>query len=1465
EVANILNAAKFDEVTQANIFNNYLVPDIEELLDKAGVEYKKKGNKTEKAKALADWYNGRVPEKREAQIPLTDEEVAQIDEKFPRTSPEKREEAKKERIEQAEKEVAEEEIVEKPPKKKEVMPGKPGAKAYDLVAQYTGPRRTAEAIARSWRADQLDVALEDVGLPTTGNKVAKAQRLLDYFNKQEKPPKGSIYTEDQRAKEDIPKRKPQILGREVEPKVGQMVGKYKKVKKVTPKQVTVQSTTGGAIEVWRKKEDVYMKQGTILKTYVEGRPLPTTPKGPTTISHQEKAPKAKEPFKRDQEVHTPEGVGLFQGKGMVVAGEQQYIVEFPGTPGKPTGSFALTDIIAKESAFKGKAKTKKKKPVLADPDRMTHDLLHNMETESLEAGYSEWSAADEDIAKVNNLLFKSMKAQEKGTGTDYVGSTIQLVREGQTFERAYRIERPYGNLIYDAQTGEFSVEVTESIIDELKESLEFEYTAKTGKLIEIVRDNVIKGAPAVVIPNELVQNSMDAIDDAVKMGLTPEGAGNIKIEVGVSPEEGMGSYIKVKDNGKGMTPEELRDKLFVAASEGGKGEEHRGQFGMANIGFLLYPERVEITTVAKDNKGNKVRSKLKADKEDIQFGKLKATTTKAADSARTGTTITLHFHVDDGKTPSTTLYSGFKNTINNTFAPHMSYSLENTLDVGYQPKLLKSFPSFEDLEKVREPVKINFKGSKAVVYFAPAGKYDYKMNHSGPGYKPYVHVYNKGLVTLIDRNLVLNEAPYLLRDKPDFKVLINFEKTPKIPSSADEMVGHENYPFIDNRAKLREEHTKWITGELSPILKEISEETLNTDLENFKKMSAQSPSFGRENVQVLLPFKDKPDMDGAKKLINKNKDVFESFANFASIFNKILTSKLGDKVNVAITVERGVWGFRSKPDMVEMEYVAVNPFEVYLDLLKGIRKLKGDTKIDPSAAAADGSVHAFVHEYVHRYVEKSINKPVEAHGAEFVLELARVYGFIGHDDLSILGDTAYAIYETYAERIESLGKDFKNLGEGGSLVRDSLKTIPSPEIAEGAVQALRADEGRAKEKVTKPTPVPTKTTKEPSVDPGSTKLYSIGGALTEGVKTKLKGKPYETTPADDRMQWDPQDLKLTDKAFWSAKVTQVYQALVYAQAPIRKLARIAKAPLQAKRIEQMVRRLRGIQGALETMLVDHGPFIIGPDGKPRFFVTSKPLGKILSDGLNPVAKRRNDRPEQTYRDYEKMRKSERFVAIYNATKESADTRATKIFPTHTADKQKAQDRSTRAGQAAYKRVQKNIEEAQNDIDRFQRFLALEADANDHIEESGYEVDPQTRKKTINPAAQVAVKDFWNAELVHLETKYGGRNGLDYTSLQKTSKDHRHFEKLAILIPAKRSGVLSKEAYDRITGAPESEYYASFVRELGKVTEAYPSLMDADSRLMGKEAIKTLRGSDEKLFATSVEGTIANVYKMQKAI
>ncbi|MHA2066736.1 MAG: hypothetical protein ACXABY_20380, partial [Candidatus Thorarchaeota archaeon] len=94
------------------------------------------------------------------------------------------------------------------------------------------------------------------------------------------------------------------------------------------------------------------------------------------------------PFKRGQKVITPDGVGTFEGEGLVVAGEQQYVVEFAG---KATRSYVLSDIQPSAKAEKPKKKTKKKvtktqkesgeNAFIKPTERMKHDLLHQFESE----------------------------------------------------------------------------------------------------------------------------------------------------------------------------------------------------------------------------------------------------------------------------------------------------------------------------------------------------------------------------------------------------------------------------------------------------------------------------------------------------------------------------------------------------------------------------------------------------------------------------------------------------------------------------------------------------------------------------------------------------------------------------------------------------------------------------------------------------------------------------------------------------------------------------------------------------------------------------------------------------------------------------------------------------------------------------------------------------------------------------
>lgn len=101
----------------------------------------------------------------------------------------------------------------------------------------------------------------------------------------------------------------------------------------------------------------------------------------------------------------------------------------------------------------------------------------------------------------------------------------------------------------------------------------------------------------------------------------------------------------------------------------------------------------------------------------------------------------------------------------------------------------------------------------------------------------------------------------------------------------------------------------------------------------------------------------------------------------------------------------------------------------------------------------------------------------------------------------------------------------------------------------------------------------------------------------------------------------------------------------------------------------------------------------------------------------------------------------------------------------------------------------------------------------------------------------------------LKKKYGETADGRVETLSQISDRHREFERDAILKPLVESGWLSQEQYDNITGRPESEYYASFLRVMERA--------EGERVGRGKDPIKRIYGSERKKIP-SVEGTIANL-------
>jgi hypothetical protein len=105
----------------------------------------------------------------------------------------------------------------------------------------------------------------------------------------------------------------------------------------------------------------------------------------------------------------------------------------------------------------------------------------------------------------------------------------------------------------------------------------------------------------------------------------------------------------------------------------------------------------------------------------------------------------------------------------------------------------------------------------------------------------------------------------------------------------------------------------------------------------------------------------------------------------------------------------------------------------------------------------------------------------------------------------------------------------------------------------------------------------------------------------------------------------------------------------------------------------------------------------------------------------------------------------------------------------------------------------------------------------------------------------------------LEDKYGAEG---FKELQDISRAHTKFEQDAVLKTLLKSGWMSQEQYDAILARPESEFYASYLREME----------DVERQVVGRGAdpVKRIYGSEKKKIP-SIEGTISNVLRTVRLV
>jgi hypothetical protein len=283
----------------------------------------------------------------------------------------------------------------------------------------------------------------------------------------------------------------------------------------------------------------------------------------------------------------------------------------------------------------------------------------------------------------------------------------------------------------------------------------------------------------------------------------------------------------------------------------------------------------------------------------------------------------------------------------------------------------------------------------------------------------------------------------------------------------------------------------------------------------------------------------------------------------------------------------------------------------------------------------------------------------------------------------------------------------------------------------------------------------------------------------------------------------------------SKLATKVYTKVIDAEYPAIKLAKEIGGEPAAKFISDLVDRVRARSSIAESNLME-GLTHLDNNGSPMSYGQS--LHEIL----------KNLRSQEEMMDYDTMRNVERVIALEK----------------YRGEKRRALD----AAKTAMKDELKKLKKEPGYGDRpTRKYMQAYRDTVSEL------------KRTEKLLSTLPI-DGAREELTRIEAKYGAQRMAD---LRKISAGHRQFEEDAILMPLVQSGKMSRESFDAIRSAPESAFYASFMREMDDVEG---QVVSGQVVAAGKtpSAAKRLKGSERRMIP-SIEATIANLANVTKLV
>lgn len=190
---------------------------------------------------------------------------------------------------------------------------------------------------------------------------------------------------------------------------------------------------------------------------------------------------------------------------------------------------------------------------------------------------------------------------------------------------------PVDDLLKKLQEGMSDVDILKELGGEDLMSL-----AKTGEgtvgagmdrsLLKKLGANLYKYGLGEVVTKEGIQNAVDAIRSVGQGG---------RVRVHIS-----GKLYEFEDNGIGMSPK-VAENQFMDVGGSSKTEGSAGGYGLAKVGLLANAEHFKMSTVGKDETGQKWLTTIEGTSDDWVNGTLQYTTNKVAKDMPTGTKLSI--------------------------------------------------------------------------------------------------------------------------------------------------------------------------------------------------------------------------------------------------------------------------------------------------------------------------------------------------------------------------------------------------------------------------------------------------------------------------------------------------------------------------------------------------------------------------------------------------------------------------------------------------------------------------------------------------------------------------------------------------------------------------------------------------------------------------------------------------------